>query len=46
MGETITGYLNRMFNLSENENNNNGIIRIMKKKINEKLYKKEEYYFK
>ena len=46
MGETITGYFNRMFNLNENENNNKGIIKIMKKKINEKLYKKEEYYFK
>jgi len=46
MGESIANFLGDVFNLKNNENFNKDIIKKMKKKINENLSKKEEYYFK
>ena len=46
IGESITGFLGKKLNLDNNINSNDGIIKKMKKKINENLCKKEEYYFK
>ena len=48
MGESIGGFLGKMLNLDENEgkNNNEGIIKFIKKRINENLSKKEEYFYK
>ena len=46
IGESITNYLTKILNINENENNNEGIIKIIKKKINQKLSKKEDYYYK
>ena len=46
IGESITNYFTKIFNIKENNNKNEGIIKAMKKKINENLSKKEEYYFK
>ena len=46
MGESIANFLGNAFNLNKNANFNKDIIKKMKKKINENLSKKEEYYFK
>jgi hypothetical protein len=46
VGETITDYLSKVLNINRDENNNETIIKKMKKKINENLCKKEDYYFK
>ena len=48
MGESIGGFFGKMLNLDENEgkNNNEGIIKFIKKRINENLSKKEEYFYK
>jgi len=46
MGESIANFLGNAFNLNNNANFNKDIIKKMKKKINENLSKKEEYYFK
>ena len=51
IGEAISEYFNKWFFGNENWNNSNnrdkeGIIKIMKKQINEDLYEKEEYYYK
>ena len=46
MGESVANFLGDVLNLNGNANFNKDIIKKMKKKINENLSKKEEYYFK
>lgn len=46
MGESVANFLGDIFNLNNSTNFNKNIIKKMKKKINENLSKKEEYYFK
>ena len=46
IGETVSGFFMKMLNINDSGNNKNGIIKNMKKKINEDLFKKEEYYYK
>ncbi len=46
VGESITNYFSKVFNIDEDENDRESIIKKMKRKINDKLCKKEDYYFK
>ena len=46
LGETITTFLGKKLNINESANNKNEIIKNVKKKINENLFEKEEYYYK
>ena len=49
IGESVSEFFNKLFNKDKNENNNRnkyGIIKLMKRQINENLYEKEEYFYK
>ena len=48
IGESISGFFNKFFNKDKNVNNSNekGIIKLMKRQINENLYEKEQYFYK
>ena len=46
LGETVATFLGKKLNINESANNKNEIIKSVKKKINENLFEKEEYYYK